>query len=250
MSPAPQDRNTTHCRKTEGPRPGAPSGPPARRPRHDAMHDQAQHPKTYVILPQFQAGALSVEDLERLAALARKYEVPLTKITGAQRIAFLGLSEEQAVRLGRELGLPETPPHKRRRVHYIQACPGSRWCKYGVRDALAMGRAIGDLELDGPLPYKVKVGVSGCRMCCCESWIRDVGLIGERRGWRFVFGGNGAGRPRIGDVVAKDLSDDEAVELVRRTLNYYIATAKYKTRSARYMERFGIEALKRGVLDG
>lgn len=204
--------------------------------------------KTYLVLPQFYAGMLTPEDLEYLAALARKYQIPKTKITGAQRVAFLGLEPEALEALKAELQLPATPPHARNRVHYVQACPGSTWCKFGMGDALALGEQIKQIELEGPLPYKVKVGVSGCRMCCCESWMRDVGLAAEKKGWRFSFGGNAAGRPRIGDMVAEELSDDEAVALVAKTLNYYLREAKFKTRSARFMERVGIEALKKAIL--
>ncbi len=204
--------------------------------------------KTYLVLPHYDAGLLSPEDLEHIAALARTYQIPKTKITGAQRVAFLGMAPEALEALKAELQIPETQPHVRNRVHYVQACPGSAWCRYGHQDALALGERIKAIELDGPLPAKVKVGVSGCRFCCCESWMRDVGLAGESKGWRFSFGGNAAGRPRIGDLVAEGLSDDEAVTLVTKTLNYYLHTAKFKSRSARFMERFGIEALKDAVL--
>lgn len=204
--------------------------------------------KTYLVLPHFQAGLLSPEDLEQLAALARKYQIPKTKITSAQRVAFLGMEPEALEALKIELQIPETLPHIRHRVHYVQACPGSTWCRFGQGDALSMGEQIKDIELEGPLPYKVKVGISGCRFCCCESWIRDVGLTAEKKGWRFSFGGNGAGRPRIGDLVAEGLNDDDALALVTRTLNYYLREATFKTRSARFMERFGIEALQKAVL--
>jgi len=204
--------------------------------------------KTYLVVPHFNAGLLSPEQLEQLAALARKYRIPKTKITGAQRVAFLGMEPEALEALRVELDIPATPPHAHNQVHYVQACPGSRWCQFGQRDALAMGERIGRIELDGPLPAKVKVGVSGCRFCCCESWLRDVGLAAEKKGWRFSFGGNAAGRPRIGDLVAEGLSDDEAVALVTKTLNHYLHGAKFKTRSARFMERYGIEALQKAVL--
>ncbi len=206
------------------------------------------HRTTYLVLPHLNAGLLSPEELEHLAALARKYRIPKTKITSAQRVAFLGMEPEAMEALKAELNIPDTLPHLRHRVHYVQACPGRTWCQFGQGDALALGERIKAIELDGPLPYKVKVGISGCRFCCCESWIRDVGLTAEKKGWRFSFGGNGAGRPRIGDLVAEGLSDDEAVSLVTKTLNYYLREAKFKTRSARFMERFGIEALKQAVL--
>lgn len=191
---------------------------------------------------------LTPEDLEHLAALAKKYQVPHTKITGAQRVAFLGLEPEALEALKNELQIPLSPPHARNRVHYVQACPGSTWCKYGQGDALTLGAKIEQIELDGPLPYKVKVGISGCRFCCCESWMRDVGLACEKKGWRFTFGGNAAGRPRIGEIVADELSIEEAVTLVTKTLNYYLREARPKTRSARLMERIGIEALRKAIL--
>lgn len=209
------------------------------------MSDQQ---KTYLVLPHLNAGLLSPAELEQLADLARKYRVPRTKITSAQRVAFLGMAPEDLDALKAELHIPDTLPHLRHRVHYVQACPGKTWCQYGQGDALAMGEWIKAIELEGPLPYKVKVGISGCRFCCCESWIRDVGLTAEKKGWRFTFGGNGAGRPRIGDLVAEGLSDDEAVALVTKTLNHYLHTAQYKTRSARFMERYGIDTLKQAVL--
>lgn len=203
---------------------------------------------TYIVIPEIHAGLLSLDDLNRLTQLVKKYEVPMTKVTGAQRVAFLGMEPEKLGALKAELGIPDTMPHSRNKLHYIQACPGSTWCKFGVGDALDMGRKLADLTLDHPLPSKVKTGVSGCRMCCCESWMRDVGLTAEKKGWRLTFGGNAAGTPRIGDLVADGLNNDEAISLIKKTLQYFATTAKFKTRSARFMERTGIDALKKAVL--
>jgi len=210
-------------------------------------NETLQNHKTYAIMPGIKTGMLTPDDLEKIAGICRQYEIPAAKITSAQRLAFLGMPPEQLEKLRDELNIPATLPHTRNRIHYVQACPGSRWCKFGTGDSLALGAELEKLELSGPLPYKVKVGVSGCKMCCCESWIRDVGLISQKKGWKMMFGGNGAGRPRIGDPVAEGLTDEEAVELVERCLNFYISKAKFKTRSARFMERFGIEELKKGL---
>ena len=206
-----------------------------------------QNHKTYAIMPGIKMGMLTPDDLEKIATICRKFDIPVTKVTGAQRLAFLGMEPEQLKALKKELNIPDTLPHTRNRIHYVQSCPGSEWCKYGTGNSLALGAKIEQLELDGPLPYKVKVGVSGCRMCCCESWIRDVGLVSEKNGWKFIFGGNGAGRPRIGDVVAEGLNDKDALALVKKCLNFYIKNAKFKTRSARFMERVGIDELKKGL---
>jgi NAD(P)H-nitrite reductase large subunit len=198
-------------------------------------------------MPKINAGMLNLEDLERITDIVRRYEVPMVKITGAQRLSFHGLAPEKLAELKEELAIPETPPHKRNRVHYVQACPGKTWCKWGTSTTEEMAQAIEELELDGPLPNKVKVGISGCQLCCCESWMRDIGLLAEKKGWRLTFGGNAGNRARIGDLVANRLNDEEAVELVRKVLNYYIKKAKFTTRSARFMERFGIDELKKDL---
>jgi NAD(P)H-nitrite reductase large subunit len=33
------------------------------------------------------------------------------------------------------------------------------------------------------LPGKFKMAISGCHLSCSESWVRDVGLIGQKDGW-------------------------------------------------------------------
>ncbi|MHB8791108.1 MAG: nitrite reductase [Desulfobulbaceae bacterium] len=206
------------------------------------------NPTTFAILPGIRTSMLTPEDLERIAAICRRFNIPAVKATSAQRLALLGVPAAELARLRQELNILDTPHHGHR-VTSVQACPGRGLCRYATGDAHALGQAINNLEFAGPLPAKVKVGISGCRMCCCESWIRDVGLIAQQKGWKVLFGGNGAGRPRIGDVVAERLNDEEALALVEKCLNFYRENAKFKTRSARFMERTGIDALKHRVLD-
>ncbi len=204
--------------------------------------------KSFVILPGQDMGILTAEDLKRLADIARRYGAPAAKLTGAQRLCFLGMDEQRLTALKRDLGISAVMPHDRGRVHYVQACPGVQWCRFGVMDAPAMGRLITELELGHPLPYKVKVGVSGCGICCCESWVRDIGLIGERSGWKLVFGGNAAAAPRIGDLVANRLDDTQALDLIRKCLAVYSRRAGQALRTARFIEQFGIGEFKKEVL--
>ena len=42
------------------------------------------------------------------------------------------------------------------------------------------------------------MAVSGCKLSCAESWVRDIGLIGQKDGWALTVGGNVGAKPRIG----------------------------------------------------
>ncbi len=192
-------------------------------------------------------GLFSPKDLASILEVINKYDVPATKITGAQRLALLGMEQEDMKALHQELKpyIRETVANG---VTYVQACPGKEWCRYGMADSFSLGRKLEKLSFDEPFTAKVKVAVSACRMCCTEPYLRDVGIYASKSGWTVVFGGNGGGRPRIGDVVAKKLTDDEDIELVEKCLTIYQKEARPTSRSARFMERFGIEELKKLVL--
>lgn len=203
--------------------------------------------KSYNIVPGPKMGVVTAEFLEKIAAIARKHDIPLLKITEAQRLALLGHNPEQVAQIWQDLG-QETGPQKPVGIHYIKACPGEKWCKYGRQDSLSMGEKMGTELLSMPLPAKTKVGISGCPMNCCESFVRDLGIFGKKNGWTLVFGGNGGGIPRIGDIIAEDLSDEGAIRLAERCLQYYAASARKKERTARFMERTDLETFKKAVL--
>jgi len=202
--------------------------------------------KTYNILPGTRMGVLSTDYLEKLVQAARKYQVPFLKITSAQRLAIGGHSAEDAEQIWRELG-QSTGPQKPVGIHYIQACPGVRWCKYGRQDSLALGEKLEKALMGIELPAKTKVGISGCPMNCCESFVRDVGIFGKKNGWTLIFGGNGGGLPRIGDIIAENLSDEQVIDLAGSCLEFYRSGARKKERSARFMERTDLEQFKAAV---
>ena len=132
-------------------------------------------------------------------------------------------------------------------VHYVQACPGTAVCKLGVQDSLGLGLELEKLFTGMDLPAKVKIGVSGCPMTCGESFVRDIGVQGKKNGWTFIFGGNSGGHPRIGDILAEDLTTDQVLELAKKSLEYYQANGKKRERTARFIERTGIEAMKKAL---
>ena len=203
--------------------------------------------KTYSVVPGLNMGLFDPQDLEKILKVINRYDVPSTKITSAQRLALLGMEPGAMAELQRELKehIREVPENS---VTYVQSCPGVQWCKYGIRDSLALGRKLEQLSMEKPFQAKVKVGVAGCRMCCTEPYVRDVGIIASRKGWSLVFGGNGGNNARIADIVAERLNDEEVLALARKCLTVYQEEAHPRSRTARFMERFGLEDLKKRVL--
>ena len=203
--------------------------------------------KTFAIVPRTPVGLINADVLESVARVVRKYKIPIVKIISGQRLALIGLEREQlepawqdlGIGIGRATGLC---------MHYVQACPGNSVCKFGVDDSLGMGTELEEILTGMDFPAKVKVGVSGCPMCCGESYLRDVGLFAKNKGWTLIVGGNAGGRPRIGDVLAVDLSRTEAIALGMKFLKYYQAQGHPRERTARFVQRVGVQAIKAAIL--
>lgn len=208
--------------------------------------DNLTRKQTYNIVPGPKMGMVTPELLETIARIAREHKIPLLKFTEAQRLAFIGQNPEEIEQIWQELGY-SAGPQKPVGIHYIKACPGKTWCKYGVQDSLALGAKIEQTLLGLPLPAKTKVGVSGCSMNCCEGFVRDLGVFGKKSGWTLVFGGNGAGRPRFGDIIGEGLTDDQVLVLAEKALRYYSANARKRERTARFMDRTRLTDLQNAL---
>jgi NAD(P)H-nitrite reductase large subunit len=203
--------------------------------------------KTYAVTSRIPAGIVTPEQLDTIAAIGRKYHVPVLKITSGQRILFAGLEPEDVPRVIADLGplaKPETEPG----VKFVQACLGTDMCKYGKQDSIGLARIIDEKFKDQTFPAKIKIGVSGCPRCCSESHTRDIGLVATPNGWTVFFGGNAGTRPRFADLIARDLAPHDATDCAQSLAGYYRDHAKPHERTARFMERTGMDTLRSELL--
>lgn len=202
---------------------------------------------TYAIVPRTPMGMLTPDFLESLLEVVKKWDIPIIKITSGQRIALVGIPEGKVDDvwddLGRNIGRATELC-----VHYVQACPGTAVCRLGVQDSLGLGGELEEQFLGQDYPAKVKIAVSGCPMCCAESKLRDIGIVGTKKGYDVYFGGNAGNKARIADQIASELSREEATEVSRNLLDYYKKNAKKRERTARFCERLGIDAIKEAIL--
>jgi len=203
--------------------------------------------KSFAVAPHIPCGVVRPETLRRLADVAEKYGAQALKITSAARIAIVGVEEKDVEAIWSELGM-STGFAVGLCVRSVKACPGTTFCKRGQQDSLSLG-----LKLDGKyhgmeLPGKFKIGVSGCPNQCAETCIKDVGLVGTLKGWRVLVGGNGGAKPRLARELARDLTEEEATDLIDKVIAYYQAHAGSHRRLGALIEKMGFDEFKTAVL--
>ncbi len=203
--------------------------------------------ETYAIVPRIPCGLLTREKLKNISMVVEKYDIPLVKMTSGHRLAFIGMKEDAINDIYADLAM-EPGQATELCLHYVQACPGTEVCKFGVQDSLHFGMELEKLLAGRELPAKLKIGVSGCPFSCAEGLVRDIGVMGRKKGWTLSFAGNSGRQARIGDILAEEIPADEIIRLIQRCLDYYCQNARKRERTARFIERIGLETFKEAVL--
>ncbi len=132
-------------------------------------------------------------------------------------------------------------------VRSIKICPGTTFCKRGQQDSVGIGLKLDEKYHGMELPFKLKIGVSGCMNSCAEPVIKDIGLMGTSKGFRLYAGGSSGVAPRLGNLIAEELSENEALDLVDRIINFYKKTNQ-KKRLGKIIDEIGLDNFKKEIL--
>jgi NAD(P)H-nitrite reductase large subunit len=203
---------------------------------------------TYAIAPHIPGGIITdFNQLRKIADVAEKFNAKAIKVTSAQRIAIVGIEEQDIDRAWDELGMDRGNAIGLC-VRSIKICPATHFCKRAQQDAVTLG-----LELDRKyhgmaLPSKFKIGVSGCMNSCSETAVKDLGIMGTPKGFTVLIGGNAGIKPRLGDVLVENISYEDTLAMADKIIMYYKENARPYERLGNMIERVGLAKIRQDLL--
>lgn len=211
---------------------------------NDRVHANIQKDGTFSVVPRIRGGVTSPAELRKIADVAEKYNVPMVKITGSQRIDLLGISKADLPKVWADLGMPSGQAYTKG-VRMVKTCVGTEFCRFGVQDSTSAG-----IELERRLehlftPHKLKMGAVGCPRNCAEATVKDIGLVGQEGSWQVVVGGAAGKKVRKADLLATVESTEDALEAASIFFQYYRENANYLERTYDFVERLGMEKIRR-----
>lgn len=210
---------------------------------NEKMHANIQKDGTYTVIPRMYGGVTTAQDLKKIGEVAEKYNVPLVKLTGGQRIGLFGINKEDLPAIWKELDMPSGYAYGKT-LRTVKTCVGAQFCRYGTQDSMALGIELEKKFERLDTPHKVKMGVSACPRNCSEAGIKDFGVVGIDGGWEIYVGGNGGVDLRAGDLLITVKTQDEVMEIAGAYLQYYRETAAYLERTSKWLERVGLDHVK------
>jgi len=210
---------------------------------NDRVHANIQKDGTFSVVPRIAGGVTSADQLRRLADVADRYDVPMIKITGGQRIDLLGVRKQDLPAVWRDLDMPSGHAYGKS-FRTVKTCVGSDFCRFGLGDSTALGIRIEERFAGLETPAKLKLGVAGCPRNCSEAMVKDVGLVAvEGARWEMYVGGAAGAHVRKGDLLCTIDTADQALLLVGRFIQYYRETANWLERTYAFMDRVGPETV-------
>ncbi|MGY1782509.1 nitrite reductase large subunit NirB [Geodermatophilus sp. SYSU D01036] len=216
---------------------------------NDRVHANIQRDGTFSVVPQMKGGVTTPAQLRRIADVAEKYEVPMVKVTGGQRIDLLGVRKEDLPAMWADLGMPSGYAYGKS-MRTVKTCVGSDFCRFGLGDSTQLGIDL-ETRLQGiESPAKIKMAVVGCPRNCAEAYVKDVGVVAVGSGrWEVYVGGAAGATVRKGDLLATVDSPEAVMTLVGRFVQYYRENANWLERTYDFVPRIGLERIRSVVVD-
>ncbi|MGH3787920.1 MAG: nitrite reductase large subunit NirB [Pseudonocardiaceae bacterium] len=211
---------------------------------NDRVHANIQRDGTFSVVPQVLGGVTTPAQLRRIADVAERYDVPMLKITGGQRIDLLGVRKEDLPKVWADLDMPSGYAYGKS-FRTVKTCVGLDFCRFGLGDSTKLGIDIEQRYQGLESPAKMKLAVSGCPRNCAESYVKDVGIVAVEGGrWEIYIGGAAGATVRKGDLLTTVDSHEEAITLTGRFMQYYRENANWLERSYDFVPRIGLTELQ------
>ena len=218
---------------------------------NERLHANIQKDGTYSVVPRMWGGLTNPRELRAIADVVEKYNAPMVKVTGGQRLDIFGIRKEDLTSVWADLnaaGMVSGHAYGKS-LRTVKTCVGSEWCRFGTQDSTGLGVKIERMTWGSWMPHKFKIAVSGCPRNCAEATIKDFGVVCVDSGYELSVGGNGGMKVRATDFLCKVATEAEAMHYCAAFIQLYREEARYLERTAPWIERVGVDYLRERIVD-
>ena len=218
---------------------------------NERNHANIQKDGTYSVVPRMWGGVTTPAELRAIADAAEKYDVPMVKVTGGQRIDLLGVKKEDLPEMWADLnaaGMVLGHAYSKG-LRTVKTCVGKEFCRFGTQVSTGLGIRLEKLMWGSWTPHKVKLGVSGCPRNCAEATCKDIGVICVDSGFQVSVAGAAGMEVKETELLATLPTEDEAVEVILAFTQLYREQARYLDRAWKWVAKVGLDWVKAQVVD-
>ena len=210
---------------------------------NERNHANIQKDGTYSVVPRMWGGVTTPAELRAIADAADKYNVPMVKVTGGQRIDLLGVRKDDLPAMWADLnaaGMVSGHAYSKG-LRTVKTCVGTDFCRFGTQDSTGLGIKLERLLWGSWSPAKVKLGVSGCPRNCAEATCKDIGVICVDSGYEIAVAGAAGMDLKETEFLYKAQTEEETMEVIAAFIQLYRENARYLHRIYKWVARVGLD---------
>ena len=219
---------------------------------NERMHANIQKDGTYSVVPRMWGGLTNPRELRAIADVVEKFNAPMVKVTGGQRLDIFGIRKEDLPAVWADLnaaGMVSGHAYGKA-LRTVKTCVGSEWCRFGTQDSTGLGVKIERMTLglvDAAqvqdrrlgLPAQLRRGDDqGFRRGLRRQRLRAP----RRRQWRDQG-------PRAPTCCARSTTEQEAMDYCAAFIQLYREEARYLERTAPWIERVGVDYVRQRIVE-
>jgi len=219
---------------------------------------KAKTPGDFIFRTRMPNGNYGAKELIALSQIATNYGRGITHATTRQgiEIPFIKHQDITSVeQIAKTAGLLAGTSGPRLRTTTV--CPGSNWCKTGLINTFSLSEKIERMGFvcAKDLPHKFKISISGCLNSCVRVESSEIGIHGaihktklKTKGYIIYLGGCGGRKPRYGIKLPEVYTEEETLEIVKKTILFFERHAKPRQRLALLIEEYGKDPFLKEIL--
>jgi nitrite reductase (NADH) large subunit len=218
---------------------------------NERVHANIQKDGTYSVVPRMWGGVTSASELRAIADVVDKFEIPMVKCTGGQRIDMLGIKKEDLTAVWADLGKAGFVSGQAyaKGLRTVKTCVGTDWCRFGTQDSTGFGIKLEKFMWGSWTPAKLKLAVSGCPRNCSEATCKDIGVICVDSGYEIHFAGAAGLDIQGTQVLGLVKTEEEALEHIVALTQMYREQGRYLERIYKWTKRIGVVEIRRQIMD-
>ena len=217
---------------------------------NERVHANIQKDGTYSVVPRMWGGVTNANELRAIADVVDKFEIPMVKVTGGQRIDLLGIEKEDLPAVWADLGKAGfiSGQAYAKGLRTVKTCVGSDWCRFGTQDSTGFGIRVEKFMWGSWTPAKLKLAVSGCPRNCAEATCKDIGVICVDSGYEIHFAGAAGLDIKGTEILGLVKTEDEALEHIVALTQMYREQGRYLERIYKWAKRIGYDEVRRQIM--
>ncbi|MGB8816685.1 MAG: nitrite reductase large subunit NirB, partial [Rhizobiaceae bacterium] len=218
---------------------------------NERVHANIQKDGTYSVVPRMWGGVTSASELRAIADVVDKFDIPMVKCTGGQRIDMLGIKKEDLTAVWADLGKAGFVSGQAyaKGLRTVKTCVGTDWCRFGTQDSTGFGIKLEKFMWGSWTPAKLKLAVSGCPRNCSEATCKDIGVVCVDSGYEIHFAGAAGLDIKGTEVLGLVKTEEEALEHIVALTQMYREQARYLERIYKWTKRIGVAEIRKQIVD-